>query len=74
MLIWWGTCSYFRNEQIQIGDIEIMNAAYCSSGSFGSRVRSESIGKNKYTGRRINFRSNPTPIHGPVQKSDLNYS
>ena len=27
-----GTDSYFNNEQIQIGDIEIMTAAYGSSG------------------------------------------
>ena len=51
-----------------------MNAAYGSSGSSGSRVRSKYIGYNTYTGRRSNFCSNPTPIHGPVHKYDLNYS
>ena len=51
MVICWGTCSYFRNEQIQIGDIEIMTAAYGSSGSFGSRVRSKYIGHTTYTGK-----------------------
>ena len=48
-----------------------MNAAYISSGSFGSIVRSKYIGYHPYTGRRINFRSKITPIHGPVHKSDL---
>ena len=47
MVSWWGTDSYFNNEQIQIGDTELMNAAYGSSGSFGSRVRSKSFGNNK---------------------------
>ena len=42
--------------------------------SFGSRVRSKSIGDNTYTGRRNNFLSKPTPIHGPVHKYYLNYS
>ena len=51
-----------------------MISAYGSSGSFGSRVRYKSIGHNTYTGRRSNFRSKPTPIHGQVKKSDLNYS
>ena len=53
---WWGKDSYFNNEQIQIGDIEIMTAAYGSSGSFGSKVRFNSIGHNTFTGRRSNFR------------------
>ena len=43
-------------------------------GSFGSRVRSKSIGNNTYTGRRNNFRLKPTPIHGTVHKYDFNYS
>ena len=51
-----------------------MSSAYGLSGSFKSRTRSKSIGHNTYTGRRNNFRSKPTPIHGPVHKSDLNYS
>ena len=50
-----------------------MNAAYVSSGSFLSRVSSKYIGHNTYTGRRINFRSKLTPIHGAFHKSDLNY-
>ena len=45
-----------------------MNATYGSSGSFFSKVRSKSIGHKKYTGRRSNFRSNPTLIHGPDNK------
>ena len=56
MVSWWGTDSYFNNEQIQIGDIEFTTSAYGSSGLFGSRVRSKSIGHNTYTGRRINLR------------------
>ena len=51
-----------------------MTAAYGSSGSFGSRVGSKYILHNKYTIRRGNFRSKPTLLHGPVQKSDLKYS
>ena len=46
MVSWWGTDSYFNNEQIKIGDIEIMSSACSSSGSFGSRVRSKSIVHN----------------------------
>ena len=59
--------------KIKTGDIEIMTSAYCSSGSFGSRVSSKSIIHDTYTGRRIKIRSKPTPIHGPVHKSYLNY-
>ena len=50
-----------------------MISAYGLSRLFGYRLRSESIGHNTYTGIRINFRSKPTPIHGPVHKSYLNY-
>ena len=51
-----------------------MNSAYGSSVSFGSKVRSKYIVHNKFTGRIINLSSKPTPVHGPVHKSDLNYS
>ena len=51
-----------------------MTSTYGSSGSFGSRVSSKSIGNNTYKCGRSNSRSKPTPIHGPVQKLDLNYS
>ena len=51
-----------------------MTSAYGSFGSFGSRVRSKSIGHNTYTGRRINLCSKPTPINVPVHKSYFNYS
>ena len=51
-----------------------MNAAYASSGSFGSRVRLKYIGHNTYIGRRSNFRSKPTTIYGAVHKSYLDYS
>ena len=58
----WGTDSCFNNEQIN-----------GLSGPFGSRVRSRYIENNTYTGIRGNLRSKPTTIHGPDQKSDLNY-
>ena len=74
MVSWWVIDSYFNIELIQIGDIEIMISSYGLSGSFGLRVRSKSIGHNTYTGIRRKFRSKPTQIHGPVHKSDLNYS
>ena len=32
------------------------------------------MGHNMYTGRSINFRSKPTPIHVPVHKSELKFS
>ena len=41
MLSWLGTNSYFNNEQIQMSNGELMNAAYGSPGSSGSRVRSK---------------------------------
>ena len=72
--MWWVTDSYFNNEHIKIGDIEIMTSTYGSSGSFGSRVMSKSIGHNVYTGKRSNLRSKPTPIHVPGNKLYLNYS
>ena len=74
MVSCWRIDSYFNTEQIQIGDAEIMISVYGSPGSFISRVRSKSIGHNTYTGRRSNLRSKPTPIYGPVNKPDLNYS
>ena len=54
--------------------IDIMISAYCSSGLFGSRVWTKSIVNNTYTGRKSDLCSKPTPIHGPVHKSDLNCS
>ena len=74
MISWWVTDSYLNIEQIQIRDIEIMIFAYGSAGSFGSIIRSKYIGHNTYTGIRSNFRSKPTPIHGPFPKYDLNHS
>ena len=56
MVSWWGIDSYFNNEQIKIGDIEIIISVYGFPGSFGSRVRSKYMGHNKYTGIRTNFR------------------
>ena len=55
MISWGVTDSYFNYEQIIIGDIEVMNTAYVSSGSFVSRVRSKSIAHNTYIGRRSNL-------------------
>ena len=74
MVSWWWKYSYFNGQRIQIGNIKIITSAYVSSLSFGSIERSKYIGHNIYTGRRSNFHSKPTPIHGPVHKSDLNYS
>ena len=74
MVSWWKTDLYLNNEHIKIGDIEIMNASYGSSGSFGSRVRSKYIGHKTCTGIRRNLRSKQIPIHGTVHRSDLNYS
>ena len=68
MVSWWGIDSYLNSKQIQMSDIEIMNAAFGSSGSFGSRFRSKCIVHNIYTGRRSNFCSKPTPINVPVHK------
>ena len=55
MVSWWQTDSYFNNEDIKIGDIELMDDAYGSSGSFGSRVRYKSIGHKTHTGIRSNL-------------------
>ena len=74
MVSWWGTDSYFNNGQIQIGDIELMTALYGSSGSFGSIVRFKSIVNSIFTVIRSTFCSKKIPIHGPVHKSDFNYS
>ena len=40
MVYWWGRDYYFGNTNIQINDIDIMNAAFGLSGHFVSRVRS----------------------------------
>ena len=74
MVSWWVIDSYFSIQQIQILDIEIMISAYGLLGSFGSRVRSKYIGQNIYTSRKSNFCSEPTPIHGIVQKCYSNRS
>ena len=74
MVSWWVIYSYFNIEQVQIRDIEIIIYAYVSSVLFGSRVSSKYIGHDTYTVWIIDFRSKPTPIHGTVQKYDLNYS
>ena len=72
MISWWGTDLYLNIVPIQTRDVVLMNAEYGSSGLFVSRDRSKHIGHNKYTGRRSNLCSKPTPIHGPVNKSYLN--
>ena len=74
MVYLWGIDSYFNIESIQICDTENMISTFGLSGFFGSRVRSNYIGHNTYTGRRSNLCSKTTPIHGPVYKSGLNYS
>ena len=71
---WLGRYSYLNNEQIQISAVLHMNAAYGSSGSFGSRVGSKCDGHNTYTGRRRKLRSKPRTIHAPVNKCELKFS
>ena len=51
-----------------------MVSSYGLSGSFGSRLRSKYIGHNTYTGRISHLCSKPTPLNGPVHKSNYNYS
>ena len=53
-------------------DIEIRNASFGSSGTFGSNFRSTCIDHNTYTGRSKNLHSKPTLIHGRVHKSGFN--
>ena len=55
MVYLWGKASYFNNELIQIGGIEIITPAYDSSGSSRSIVQSKYIGLDTFTGRRRNF-------------------
>ena len=74
MVSWWGIDSYFNNEPNQISEVELVNDAYGSSGSFLAIVRSKPIGRNTYTGRINSFHSKPTQILVPVHKHDLNYS
>ena len=74
MVYWWVIDSYFNIELIEIRDIDNMISTYGSSGLFGSRVSSKSIGHKTYTGRRMYFLPKPTPIHGLVHKYDFNYS
>ena len=62
---------HFDDQLIQTRDAVLINSSYGSSGLFGSRVGSMFIGHNTYTQRRSHFHSKPTPIHGPVNKSEL---
>ena len=57
-----------------MSDIEIINAAFGSSGLFVSRFRSKFIGHKIYTGRRRKLRSKPRTIHAPVNKCELKFS
>ena len=50
MVSWWKRYSYFNNEQIQTGDVALMNYEY----GFGSLVRAKYIGHNTNTGRISN--------------------
>ena len=52
----------------------LRNDVHGSSGSFGSRVRSECIVHNKYTARIRNLSYKPTPKHRAASKSELNLS
>ena len=74
MVSWWVIYSYSNNEQIQIGDIEIMNSAFGSSISFESRDRSKYIDHNTYTYIKSNFSSKLATINGPVHNSELKFS
>ena len=74
MVSWQGTDSCFNNDEMKIGDIEMITSAYFPSKQFGSRVGSKYIGHDTYTGRRSNLQLKPTAIYGPVQKYYLNYS
>ena len=49
MVSWWGRDSYSNNELIQTSDAVIINSAYGSSVSLGSRVRSKYILNNTFT-------------------------
>ena len=51
-----------------MSDIEIMNDTFGALGYFGSIVRSKFIVHNIFIGRRRNFRSKQTHIHGPIHK------
>ena len=74
MVLWWGTYSYFNNELIQFGDIEVVTSANGSSRSFVSRSGSKCIGNNTYKVKRINLCSKPKPIHVLVNKYELYFS
>ena len=74
MVSWWGRDSQLNNKKNQARDFVLMNSAYGSSGSFGSRVMSTLIGKNTYTGRRTNLFPKPKPVNGHVHKYDLKFS
>ena len=51
-----------------------MNAEFGLSGSFESIISSKFIVHNTYTGKRRNFHPKQTPMHGPVNKYELNVS
>ena len=68
MVSLWVNNSYFNIELIKTSGIGIMIYVYGSSGLFGYRLRSKFVGQNTYTGRKSNFRSKPTSIHGPIHK------
>ena len=74
MVSWLVTYSYSNNEQIRVSDVDLMNAIYGSSGLFWSLVRSNKNIYNIYTAINSILSSEPTSIHGPVRKFDLNYS
>ena len=77
MVSLWVIDSYLNNEKFKLVILKLWIlciSEYGSSGSFESRVRSKYIVLNTYKGRRSNVNSEPTPIHGPVHKYDLNHS
>ena len=57
-----------------MNDVEIMNAAFGASVSFGSIDRSKCIGHTTFSFRSSSFHSKSTPIHGPVHRSEYIFS
>ena len=56
MVSFWVRGSYFNNQQIQIGNIEIMSDSFSFPGYFGSKVGSKCNGHKIYTGKSAKSR------------------
>ena len=70
MVSWWGWEKHFYNEQVKISDIEILNAYFGPSGSFGYIIMSIFIASNKYKDIITNLCSKPTHFHSPVHNTE----